>query len=66
MAISVKDVKAWSETLDPKGSIAIDDSGLSLVELTKDGEETGVYLEIGGVPEKSAPTSMKASASPNC
>jgi hypothetical protein len=52
MAISVATLKAWVESLDPRGSTAIDDGGLSLVELTADDAETGAYLEIGGVPEK--------------
>lgn len=50
MAVSVATIKAWVETLDPKSSVAIDDGGLTLVELAE-GQETGVSLEIGGIPE---------------
>lgn len=49
---SIKDLKAWIETLDPGNSVAVDDGGLAVVELTPTGIETGAYLEIGGVPEE--------------
>lgn len=52
MALSVTDLKAWIETLGPRNAVAIDDGGLTLVELTPNGEETGAYLELGGIPEK--------------
>jgi hypothetical protein len=50
MSIAVKELKAWVETLDEKNSVGVDDGGLTIVELTPEGTETGAYLEIGGVP----------------
>ena len=38
------------ETLDPDGEVAIDDGGLAIIEIDKDGEPTGAYLEAGGIP----------------
>jgi hypothetical protein len=46
----VHKVKRWIETLAPDNMLAVDDGGLTLVELTPAGEETGAYLEVGGVP----------------
>lgn len=50
MTMSIAEVKRWIDTLDPKNSIAVDDGGLTIVEVTPEGVETGAYLEIGGVP----------------
>jgi hypothetical protein len=52
MAEPVRDLKAWIDTLDPKGAVTIGKDGLTLVELTKDGAETGAYLELGCIMEK--------------
>ena len=46
----VEELKRWIETLDPQNEIAVDDGGLTIVELTPDGVETGAYFEIGGTP----------------
>lgn len=46
MAISAKEVIRWLRTLDQDAEIAIDDGGLTLVEI--DGE---AYLEVGGFPD---------------
>lgn len=51
MALSVTDLKAWIETLGPENAVAVDDGGLTLVEIAPNGEETGAYLELGGIPE---------------
>ena len=41
----------WLETLDPTSGVAIDDGGLTLVELDGNNQETEEYFEIGGIPE---------------
>lgn len=54
--ITKKALQRWIETLDEHALIAIDDGGLTLVEVRPDEddprqyEETGVYLQVGGVP----------------
>lgn len=48
--MSVAEVKDWLATLSPESGVAIDDGGLSLVEV-KEHTETGAYLEVGGVPD---------------
>ncbi len=48
--MAIAEAKRWLDTLDPKNSIAVDDGGLTIVEVTPEGEQTGAYLEIGGVP----------------
>jgi hypothetical protein len=50
--ISVTELKTWMATLEDTSSVAIDDGGLTLVELNIFNEETGAYLEIGGLPLK--------------
>lgn len=42
--------KAWVNQLPDTGGIAVDDGGLSVVHLSDEGEETGPYFEIGGIP----------------
>lgn len=48
--IIVQDLEAWLKTLRPSNLVGVDDGGLTLIELHKDGQPTGNYLEIGGVP----------------
>jgi hypothetical protein len=48
--ISTSELKRWVDTLIKNGCVAVDDGGLTLVEIIPDGE-TGAYLEIGGIPE---------------
>ena len=48
--MTVKEIQAWIETLDPNNQIVVDEGGLTIVELTPDGTETGAYAEIGGIP----------------
>ena len=50
--MSKKDVLNWIETLSDDSSIAIDEGGLSLVEVNAKGEETEAYLEIGMTPRE--------------
>jgi hypothetical protein len=49
--IDTKEFKCWAATLDDDGFVAVDDGGLTIVELDADGEKTGAYYEIGGEPE---------------
>ncbi len=48
--VAIKDVTRWLKALDPGNFVAIDDGGLTLVELDPNGAETGAYLEVGGTP----------------
>jgi hypothetical protein len=48
--MTVKELRRWIDTLNPDNRVAIDEGGLTVVELTPDGTETGAYLELGGVP----------------
>jgi hypothetical protein len=50
MACAVKDLIEWLKTLPEDAGVAVDDGGLTLVELDDDGEETGNYHEVGGIP----------------
>lgn len=49
--ITAGELREWLSKFSRDDLIAIDDGGLTLVEVTPDGEETGVYLEVGGKPE---------------
>ena len=41
----------WLMSLEGEDShVAVDDGGLTLVELDADARETGAYYEIGGIP----------------
>jgi hypothetical protein len=44
--LPVHEVKRWLETLEADGYVAIDDGGLTLVQI--DGE---AWLEVGGIPD---------------
>ena len=48
----IKELKRWLDTLAPGNQVAIDAGGLTLVEVTPQGQATGAYLELGGVPEE--------------
>jgi len=52
MAQSVEDLKVWLRTLSPEAAVAVDDGGLTLVELDSSGQPTGAYYELGGIPEE--------------
>jgi hypothetical protein len=45
MAIDVNELIRWARTLPDDADVAIDDGGLSLVEVDGD-----AYLEVGGLP----------------
>lgn len=52
--IPIKDLIDWLtflEQVNPGNSIAIDDGGLTLVELDGAGRETTHYMEVGGIPK---------------
>lgn len=44
------EIKRWLQTISDDNSIAIDDGGLTLLELDVDGKETGANLAVGGIP----------------
>jgi len=49
-------LEEWLEGLTPDNvNVATDDGGLTLVGLDREGNPTGEYLEIGGVPTNSNP-----------
>lgn len=45
------EIMDWLKTIPASSSVGVDDGGLSLVEIDADGEQTGAYCEIGGIPE---------------
>lgn len=47
-----KEIQAWLDTLPDDSSVAIDEGGLSLVEIDGEGMETEAYLEIGMTPRE--------------
>ena len=48
--IEKSELQAWLDTLSEDADVAIDDGGLTIVEIGDDGEPTEAYLEIGGIP----------------
>jgi len=51
--IDSNDLRRWVHTLGPGSGVAVDDGGLTLVEIGPDNQPTGNYLEIGGTPADS-------------
>lgn len=51
MAASRQQVMNWLRKLEPQAIVAIDDGGLTLVELDQSGRQTGAFFELGGIPE---------------
>lgn len=49
--IDIRELLRWLGTLDPNGSVAVDDGGLALVELDSAREQTGAMLEVGGISD---------------
>lgn len=47
MAMCIKEVKRWLETIPDREEVAIDDGGLCLVVVNHE----NTYLEVGGIPE---------------
>jgi hypothetical protein len=46
------EIFGWLQTLDTNTNfVAISDRGLSLIEVTPEGQPTGAYLEIDGAPQ---------------
>lgn len=50
--IDIDTVQRWLDTLQKGSSVAIDDGGLTLVEIDKSGKKTEAYLEVGGEPDE--------------
>lgn len=48
--MSKKEIERWLSTLPDDADIAIDEGGLAIVMVDKEGEETDIYLEIGMTP----------------
>lgn len=53
--ISAKQLREWLDTLEPSALVAIDDGGLTIVQVTPetdphDKTPAGPFLEIGGIP----------------
>lgn len=48
--LSKKEVLEWLESVEDENGVAIDETGLNIVEVDEDGEETGNYLELGLTP----------------
>lgn len=46
------EVQRWLDTIPDGSSIAIDEGGLSIVEVDASGEQTDAYLEIGMTPSE--------------
>ena len=46
----VSEVIEWLTTLNSASSVAVDDGGLTLLEVDEDGQLTDACLEVGGVP----------------
>jgi hypothetical protein len=44
------EVQRWLDTIPDGSSIAIDEGGLSIVEIDASGEQTDAYLEVGMTP----------------
>ncbi len=49
--IAVQELKRWLNDLPEDGYVAVDDSGLDLVEVGKDNKPTEASLSVGGIPE---------------
>ena len=47
MAIAIEDLKRWLDTLPKRGTVAIDEGGLTIVCV----EEKDAYIEVGGDPD---------------
>lgn len=48
--VSVKELRAWLDTLPEDSSVGVDDGGLTLIEVNAEGDETAAYYEVGGLP----------------
>ena len=50
---SVREVILWLNTLDSESSVAVDEGGLTLIEISADHTPTESYFEVGGFEEYS-------------
>lgn len=50
--MSKKEIERWLSTLPDDANVAIDEGGLSLVEVEADGSEGEAYLEVGLTPRE--------------
>jgi hypothetical protein len=57
---AVTDLIDWLKTLEKGSSVAIDEGGLTLVEINSEGKKTEAYLEVGGEPRDEACCSCDA------
>ncbi len=48
MAMPVKEIREWLDTLNDDDLVGVDDGGLSLQVV----DDPGSYCEIGGIPEE--------------
>ena len=49
--MNVPELQRSLAPLHPLSTVAVDEGGLTLVEVGLNGQPTGAYLEIGGIPE---------------
>lgn len=50
--MTIQELKRWLDTLDPNNSVAVDEGGLALIEVTPEGlRASAAYIEIGGQPD---------------
>lgn len=48
--IAKKELVEFIDSLPDDSNVAVDDGGLTLVEIDRNGEETGACIEVGGIP----------------
>lgn len=49
--MTVGELRAWLAPLHEQTNVAIDEGGLTLVELYSNNQPSQTYLEIGGIPD---------------
>lgn len=47
-----KELERWLSTLPEDADVAIDEGGLTIVEVNPDGSQGEAYLEVGMMPEE--------------
>lgn len=63
---TISTVQAWIATLNPENSLAVDDGGLTLAEVTSEGKATGAYYELGGIPAPIEDTTARHTTCKHC
>jgi hypothetical protein len=48
--IAQPELLRWLKTIPSTSAVAVDDGGLNLVEIDKNGKQTDAYWEVGGIP----------------